>query len=341
MSVSVALISASFVCACSVLYGNYDDRFSKPDTSVQPTDASTAFFTASAAITHLAVASGNVFVATGGEIVQVPEDGGPASDWWFGDSGTDQVVALASNGSDTLIWSFGSQKNSVFVSSTDSSSAATDVDDGSAYGASVAAGADVAWSTGNATQGCTSCPVAKVRSNSGVQTILTFDASEPGRPPDAGKTAIGAKAISIDEAGVDVVISSPHFLRFDLSGNVLCSSQFAASLDGVVAAPSGSPTFLLSGQAEGVLSRYASMCPALDAGGVTLSSDVSLSALISDESAVYWSSNEGDIFRADLTDDVSDSGVRLGSVTAAPTSLAVGSSWIYAAIGAQLFRFPK
>jgi hypothetical protein len=336
----VSVSGAVAVCACSLLYENYDDRFAKT-TTLSASDAAAPFFTANAAISHLTVASGNLYVATGSEILRLSEDGGAASSWWVGSgSSTSEVVALASNGSDTIVWSYGSpsdSKNSVFVSPTTSSPAATDVDDGSVHGDFLAARTQVAWSLGTDTTTCSACAVARLSSKDGAQQQILNYVPTAGDP----KSGFSAKAISIDESGVDLLVVPAHFVRFDLSGNELCSNLgFTPTIAAIASAPSGSPTFLLYGtdQSQGALWRYPTNCPTLD-GGVTLATDVS--EIIGDDTAVYWSSSEGNIFRADLNDDVGDAGIKLGSAHAAPAALAVGDSWIYAAVSSSIFRFAK
>ncbi len=334
----VSVIGAVAVCACSLLYENYDDRFQSTNTTTTTGDGQAAFLNADGSITEIAVAAGDVYFAVGNEISRVPEDGGAPHIWWSGYPDA-AVVSLASNGTDVLIWGDGAptnSKNSVFVSAAGASSNATEVESGQIYGNDVAAGSVIAWSLGTNAMGCTTCPLANIRpSGGGAQTTLTFVP-----PPSDPKTAVATHALSVDSTGVDVLLNPGRFMRFGFAGNVLCSNLgFTPTIAGLAAGANGSPTFVLSGSSStvGALVRYDSNCPNIDdGGGISLASDVV--KVSGDDTAVYWSSSTGGIFREAFDDDA---GKQLGSAHAAPAALAVSDSWIYAAVSSSIFRFAK
>ena len=323
------------VSACSLVYSGYDDRFAS--STPASTDAQSPFVTDDGSITEITVANSEVFYTVAGDIRRVHEDGGARDVWWSGDAGN-AVVSLASDGTTAISWSYGSDvsvKNRLFLGQIASSADATEIEEGAAVGDYLDEKSVAAWSLSATPANCTVCPLAHARAAQG-GSITTLDLVLDGGSGDRG--AVSARAIAVDSASIDVLLQPARFMRFAFDGSVECSTVgFAANAAGVAATPDGSSLFLITGTSpgQGSLARYDAHCPSPD-GGVVLDSNASL--VVADGSAVYWSTNDGRIFRAGFRDA---SGTQIGATTAAPNAIAIGAVHLYAAVGSSIFRFPK
>jgi hypothetical protein len=320
------MVSASFACACSILYSDYDHRFEAETVG----DGGVAFVTTTNTVLKMTVASGNLFFAVGNVIMRVSENGGDATTWWTGTPSSESVVDMASNGTDTLIWSLGSSfnvKNSLFISPTTSStSPVTLQSNASGLGNYLAATSDTAWSAAIGDPA-----IGYLRTASGETIALNFDAGAKAATPQP-------KALALDDAGVSMFITSARYVRYDLSGKLSCTSVgFTLTAAVIATGPSGSPTFLIDGAGtSGDLTRYDTDCPTTTSPSTMLDSDIS--TIVTDASAVYWCNSSGKIFRAGFTENA---GTLIGTTVAEPTALAVGDSYLYAAVDRSIYRFKK
>jgi hypothetical protein len=345
----VGIAMSVLPAACTLLYGDYGDRFQGQDAGTDagsdvlgdalPGDAAHAFVVEDANITHLAATTSALFYSVGGQILSIALDGGDRSVAWTGATKAN-VVALESNGTTEIAWTYGESvgTNIVYVADAASPAPAVSVAEGQTLGVHTTADlTSVAWSNTPAPPKDGGTPVLQILDWKNGASTVSVSFSFQGK----AMGGLAAKAVALSSSAVFGFVSPAGIVRFDRTTlDQKCEERVAPGNSFLELAAVGKDLYVVSSDTSrvmGTLTKYAvpgEGCSFADSGVVLASGDVVV--VTSASTGIYWATMAGGVFRAAVDQPTSQ---QLGTAGMSPTAIAVGEHEVYVAAGNAIYRF--